>query len=101
MNPTHIPRSTGVWAVQWTGSNRFEVQAHIARMGDPEEIGPYFSADEESGEPYDNYNTVQFYAWNDDQEVDPTNWIVFFYENGDDGKVMTDKAFRAKYREAS
>lgn len=57
--------------------------------------GPYFACDDEDWDG--TYNTCQFY-WNDDEEVDPGNWIVFELRSPNDRHpmmhVMSDAEFR-------
>ena len=98
---------TEVDAVLWTGTNRDEVRAFMApfllKYENGQDLGPYFSADEESGEKYDDYNTVQFY-WGDDIEVYPGCWIVFTEDLGSppnepdwDVSVECDALFRLQF----
>lgn len=90
-------RPKGVSAIKWTGENRAEVDFFLRGILMPNE-GPYFSADEESGEKYDDYNTVQFY-YGDDIEVDPGHWIVFPDDTSMwDIRIMTDRNFQGEYR---
>lgn len=85
-------------AIQWTGENRDDIKAFLDYLDDP---GVHFTADEESGERFDNYNMVLFYAWGDDQEVDPGQWIVVHIGVEDSGEVMQDEEFRLNYEAVS
>ncbi len=91
---THRPWQ--VAAIRWTGDNFPDVE-QFARdyLGDPDDIGL-------RNEP-DEYNMVQFDAWNDDQEVDPGRWIVVDLGNPDNptGQIMWDDEFHAAYEEAA
>lgn len=86
--------SRSAFAVRWTGENKDEVKAFFARHVDlfGEDCGPYFSRDDE---PKDKYNTVQFEAWGDDQEVDPGKWIVAFPEAPGYGEIVSDEVFQS------
>lgn len=92
---THRPWR--VAAIEWTGSNFAEVE-QFARdyIGDPyNDIGL-------RNEP-DEYNMIQFYAWGDDQEVDPGMVIVVPLDAGDDarGETMRADEFRIAYEATS
>lgn len=99
---THRPWK--VAAVQWTGDN-FDKIAEFAReyIGDPDEIGlrnePW---SETIGGRTFSSNAVQFYAWGDDQEVDPGWWIVVDVDTDDrNGSTMDEDDFRIAYQMAA
>lgn len=92
---TYIHKPWKVAAIQWKGDNFADIE-RFARdwIGDLDEIGL-------RNEPDGEYNMVQFYAWNDDQEVDPGMVIVVDREAEDRGEIMDADAFRIAYeREA-
>ena len=45
------------------------------------------------------YYTAKFYAWGDDQEVDPGMWVVV-YDDGD-GEIMSDPDFTKRYEKVN
>lgn len=91
-----------VLAAQWTGHNLEEMKELLQDVVESNEwdgpevyseyIEPFFihfvggDKAEESG-----YNMLKFYAWGDDQEVDPGMWVVV-YSDGE-GEVMDDEQF--------
>ena len=84
---THRPWK--VAAILWAGTNFPDVEQFLTAN-----VGENCEPRNESGE----YNTVQFYAWGDDQEVDPGRWIVVHLgSNGARGEVMYPDDFRAAY----
>jgi hypothetical protein len=91
MSNTYVHKPWKVAAIQWTGDN-FAAVEQFARdwLGDLDEIGLRNDRD-------DDFNMVQFYAWNDDQEVDPGYWIVVDREAEDRGKIMHADDFRIAY----
>jgi hypothetical protein len=88
-----------VEACQWDGVNLDEMKRLLAPyVGSNQWDGPevYSSEIEDYFQPGKTYNMLQFYAWGDDQEVDPGQWVVI-YSDGDgagDGEVMTDGDFK-------
>jgi hypothetical protein len=90
-SPTHVRRTAPVAAIQWTGSNFPDVERFlIEHLG--EDCGP-------RNEPDEDDNMVQFYAWDDDQEVDPGWWIVIHLNAGrPDGEIMHADEFAAAFR---
>jgi hypothetical protein len=64
-----------IQAVQWRGDNRDEVIRFFKGIGQDPNEGPWFSADEETGKPYDNYNIVKAGGCGS-LEVSPDWWIV-------------------------
>jgi hypothetical protein len=97
---THRPWQ--VAAIEWTGDNFAEVEqfAHDY-LGGPDEIGLRNEPDEYTrlDGTVVRFNTLQFYAWGDDQEVDPGKVIVVPLNAGDDiyGELMTADDFRIAY----
>jgi hypothetical protein len=93
---TFIHKPWKVAAIQWTGDNFADVE-QFARdwIGDPDEIG--LRNDGEDNED----NVVQFYAWNDDQEVDPERWIVVHQGAEHGGEIMHPDEFRMAYDAAT
>jgi hypothetical protein len=91
MPDAYVHKPWKVAAIQWTGENFAEVE-RFARdwIGDPDDIGLRNDRD-------DDFNMVQFYAWNDDQEVDPERWIVVDREAEDRGEIMHPDDFRIAY----
>lgn len=58
-----------------------------------------FTADEESGEQYDDYNMVKLW-WCGGPEVSPDNWLVWFWDPIDldwSFEILTDQEFHALY----
>lgn len=97
---THKPWP--VAGIKWTGHNFPEVEAFVRTyIGPDDETGVRNDPDE--GWPTEKfaYNTVQFYACGDDQEVDPDGWIVVRTDLPADsrGRVWTlhDKQFLDEY----
>lgn len=88
---TWIRRPRPVKAFKWTGDNFTEAQI-FCELYLGKESGPYTSYDE-----YDGKNTLQFYAWNDDQEVDPGRWVVVYVDRDDEGVIMRDAEFLDDY----
>lgn len=88
---TYTHKPWRVAAITWTGDNFAEVE-RFARdwIGDLDDIGLRNERDE--------YNMVQFYAWNDDQEVDPGMVIVVDLELEDSGQIVDADAFRIAYQ---
>jgi hypothetical protein len=88
---TYTHRPWPVAAIQWTGSNFADIEQFVRdNIGDPDDIGLRNEDDE--------YNMVQFYAWNDDQEVDPGRWIVVYLGLDEPaGEIMHPDEFRAGY----
>ena len=86
-----------VRAVRWTGDNRGQIEDFLRPVDEAYDgIGLRFTADEESGERYDDYNMVLFSAWGDDQEADPGFWLVVDPDDPKNGQVMTDAGFTAE-----
>ncbi len=90
--------TTTVKAVQWSGENLKEMKDLLTGIvycddftGEPQvyssRIEPYLFASGSS----EGYNIVQFYAWGDDQEVDPGLWVVVYEDL--DGEIMDDEQF--------
>lgn len=91
---THIEVS----AVQWTGNNLSEMKdllknfvcynSHDGYEVYVEEIEPFYTTymGKRPG-----YSMLKFYAWGDDQEVDPGQWVVV-YSDGE-GEIMEDEEF--------
>ncbi len=80
-----------VAAIEWTGANFAEVEAFaVEHIGALDEIGL-------RNEPDEDYNMVQFYAWGDDQEVDPGRVIVVFIDDEDAGEIMSSREFAETY----
>lgn len=81
-----------VAAKQWTGTNFAEVRQFVIDwIGPEDETGPRH--------PDDDPTLFQFYAWGDDQEVDP-NWWIVVPVGGDGlipGELMWPDDFRAAY----
>lgn len=97
---TYLHKPWRVHAIQWTGTNRDEIRAFFAEHPEalPGDCGPYFSRDDY---PSDPYNELKFYAWGDDQEVDPGWWVVLHYEASEPhGELMSDDAFTEAYAPA-
>lgn len=91
MTDTYVHKPWKVAAILWTGENFAEVE-RFARdwIGDLDDIGLRNERDE--------YNMVQFYAWGDDQDVDPGRWIVVHRDSEDAGEIMYPDDFQASYQ---
>ena len=94
MSNTFVHKPWKVAAIQWTGDNFVEVKQFIYDwIGDQDATGP-------RADPDDEFRTLQFYAWGDDQEVDPHRWIVV-HQGLDDGEIMYTDQFQAAYEPGS
>jgi hypothetical protein len=98
---TYTHRPWRVAAIEWTGSNFADVEQFVRDyIGDPGEVGlrnePW--TETINGRHF-SYNEIQFYAWGDDQEVDPGKVIVVPLNAGDDarGELMSADDFRIAY----
>jgi hypothetical protein len=100
---TYTHRPWRVAAIEWTGSNFAEVE-QFARdyLGEFDDIGLRNEPDAYTRPDGTTvtFNMVQFYAWNDDQEVDPGQVIVVPLDAGDDarGEIMSADEFRIAYQ---
>ncbi len=95
---TYVHRRDRVAAIQWTVDNFDAVKRFAAEnIGDSDEIGLRCEPFELHGRVF---NVLQFYAWNDDQEVDPGQWIVVHLERDPDvasGEILSSDDFRCSY----
>lgn len=92
---TYTHRPWRAAAIKWRGDNFTAIEQFCRDyIGDPDDIGLRNERNE--------YNMVQFYAWGDDQEVDPGRWIVVDLDDpeGTTGQVMFDDDFRIAYEAA-
>jgi hypothetical protein len=87
-----------VEAAQWIGDNLDEMKELLKPYIEGDEDGPFVYSD--YVEPYffasskisgGGYNMLQFYAWGDDQEVDPGRWVVVYSD--DEGEIMDNEQF--------
>lgn len=86
-------------AIQWTGDNYADVRQFLLDNGIDDDC---ICADAD----WDEFRVFQFYAWNDDQEVDPGRWIVIdtdsrIPEDNRVGQIWTDDEFRCDFEPAS
>ena len=82
-----------VTAAQWNGKNLSEMKDLLADVvgSNPwdgvevyvDKVDSYFNRA--------SYNVLKFYAWCNDQEVDPGQWVVV-YSDGE-GEIMEDEEF--------
>jgi hypothetical protein len=99
---TYTHRPWRVAAIEWTGDNFADVEQFVRDyIGDPNEIGLRNEPDEyvRRDGAIVTFNMIRFYAWGDDQEVDPGKVIVVPLDAGDDarGELMSADDFRIAY----
>lgn len=95
-------RAYEVAAIRWKGDNFSEVQSFLTHfVGEPaglslrNEKGSYVIAGQKK-----SYNTLLFYAWHDDQEVDEGRWIVVDLGKQDSGAIFIHDEFTERFEEA-
>lgn len=95
MNDRYVHKTWRVRAIQFTGSNFSDVRDFLIKyLG--EECNPRNDFDIRS--PDYMPNMVQFYAWNDDREVDPGMWIVIHRSNNSrEGEILCSSEFEDAY----
>jgi len=83
-----------VRAAQWDGENLEQMKELLQDVVDsnPWEGLEVCSEYIEAMFGYGGYNMLKFYAWGDDQEVDPGQWVVVYDDN--DGEILTDEEFK-------
>lgn len=84
-----------VQAIRWTGDNYAVVRQFLLDNGVEDDC---ICADAD----WDEFRVFQFYAWNDDQEVDPGRWIVIdtdpqIPEDDRRGDSWSDDEFRIEF----
>lgn len=77
-----------VHAVRWTGDNYAEVRQFLLDNGIEDDCIGWDGA-------MDEHRVFQFYAWDDDQEVDPGRWIVVHTDPTAPGPDTTSPPTRA------
>jgi hypothetical protein len=81
---THRPLR--VAAIEWTGDNFPDVEAFLTgRLTESNPRNEPESVPDMPGRTIE-YNTVQFDAWGDDQEVDPGSFIVIYLDSDPDDR---------------
>lgn len=87
-----------VRAIQWTGDNRKDIERFFMLHGfNPFGMGLRFSDDDDRYDGADNPHIIQFYLWDDDQEVELSDWITIHTDETRHGRVMPDTIFRSTY----
>lgn len=90
-----------VKAVQWNQKNFDDVVELLTGIVESDDVGKplvYAQCIEDTFPHYYTYYIIQFYAWGNDQEAGPGEWIVV-YDDGD-GEVMSDEDFTKQYKKA-
>lgn len=89
---TYTRKTWHVAAIKWKGDNFSMVMSFlINHIGS--DCAPYTSYDEFTG-----MNMLQFYAWDNDHDVSPGDWIVVrLGSHGEEGEVMSDDDFTKEY----
>jgi hypothetical protein len=88
-----------VRAAQWLGDNLEEMKELLKDSVYSNEFdGPeVYTEDIEAMFGYGGYTMLKFYAWEDDQEVDPGQWVVV-YDDGEYGEILQDGEFTSMFR---
>lgn len=86
-----------IQAVRWDGINREPIIRFVKEVLGEDEDFIRFTADEETGEKYDNYNMVKFFDGCDGLTADPGQWITY-REGSDECGNMYVEEFQAEFR---